>query len=100
MLATIQQTELVILTGFSLEKLGALEQFQGGFKWITMMKNLHLRTLYAILLQIEYVLALITGVLLGASCWIPFIISLVLVLLLGFVTTAMYWHLMDITTKG
>lgn len=54
-----------------------------------------LRLLYASLLQIEYVLALMTGVLLGAEQWTLFIVCLVLALALGFGTTAFYWYLMD-----
>jgi hypothetical protein len=62
--------------------------------------NLHRqRTIYASLLQLEYILALATGVLLGAEKWIMFVICLVLCLVLGFVTTAFYWKLMDYTTK-
>jgi hypothetical protein len=59
---------------------------------MTLRKN---RLVYASLLQLEYVLALITGVLLGSEKWLMFGISLVLCLLLGFVTTWLYWNLMD-----
>jgi len=65
------------------------------------MTNLpRLRVIYAGLLQLEYVLALITGVLLGSEKWLMFVVCLVLALALGFVTTFLYWHLMDLTTKG
>jgi len=60
------------------------------------MKSLpRLRILYAILLQVEYVLALVSGVLLGSERWLMFVICLVLTLLLGFVTTWLYWILFD-----
>ena len=58
------------------------------------MKN-RLRLVYAGLLQLEYVLALVTGVLLGAEHWVMFGICLALCLALGFVTTWLYWRLMD-----
>ena len=54
-----------------------------------------LRLVYATLLQAEYILALMTGVLLGAEKWLYFSICLILSLALGFVTTALYWHLFD-----
>jgi hypothetical protein len=53
------------------------------------------RVAYAGLLQLEYVLALVSGVLLGYERWLMFGISLTLCLVLGFVTTWMYWTLMD-----
>jgi ABC-type bacteriocin/lantibiotic exporter with double-glycine peptidase domain len=53
------------------------------------------RRLYAILLQIEYILALVTGVLLGAHSWLMFTISLVLTCVLGCGTTWLYWRLID-----
>ncbi len=60
------------------------------------MINLHrLRILYAVLIQIEYVLALITGVTLGYENWLMFSICLVLCLLLGLGTTALYWTIFD-----
>jgi hypothetical protein len=58
------------------------------------MKNL--RLLYASLLQIEYVMALVTGVLLGMEKWVYFGICLALTCGLGFVTTFLYWRLMDL----
>ena len=65
------------------------------------MTSPHLmRTLYATLLQAEYVLALISGVLLGSGKWLMFGISLALTCALGFVSTWLYWRLMDLTTKG
>jgi hypothetical protein len=54
-----------------------------------------LRILYAGLLQLEYVLALIAGVVLGSGHWVIFVVCLALTLLLGFVTTWLYWKLMD-----
>ena len=61
------------------------------------MVNLQVKSqlIYAALLQLEYVLALIAGVLLGSAHWVIFVICLILTLSLGFVTTLMYWHLMD-----
>ena len=53
------------------------------------------RPVYAVLLQLEYVLALVSGVLLGAERWLLFGVCLTLTLSLGFVTTWMYWGLMD-----
>jgi len=53
------------------------------------------RLVYATLLQLEYVLTLITAVLLGAEQWTGFIICLVLTCALGLGTTGYYWHLMD-----
>lgn len=58
--------------------------------------SLHrLRTVYASLLQLEYVFALVAGVLLGSSKWAMFALCLALTLLLGFVTTALYWSILD-----
>ena len=65
--------------------------------------NLHkinLRVPYATLLQLEYVLAITTSYLLGARQWLDFFISLALCLLLGFVTTAFYWMLIDKANKS
>ena len=59
-----------------------------------------LRVIYASLLQAEYVLALVTGVLLGAEKWLMFSICLALALLLGFVTTWLYWLLFDKGVKN
>ena len=53
------------------------------------------RLVYATLLQIEYLVCLLTAYLLGLGNWAFFTISLVLCLVLGFVTTAYYWILMD-----
>jgi hypothetical protein len=53
------------------------------------------RLVYATLLQIEYVLALVSGVLLGSEKWLLFTVCLVLTCVLGFVTTSMYWVLFD-----
>jgi hypothetical protein len=53
------------------------------------------RLVYAILLQLEYILTLITAVLLGAQDWLLFVIFLALTCALGLGTTAIYWHLMD-----
>ena len=64
------------------------------------MSLINLRLIYASLLQLEFTLALITGVLLGAEKWLLFIICLVLVLGLGFGTTALYWHLFDKGING
>ena len=72
----------------------------GGVRWRKMTSLPLLRTIYATLLQMEYVLALVTGVLLGAEKWTLFIVCLALTCGLGFVTTVLYWHLMDLTTKG
>ncbi len=64
------------------------------------MENLRrLRLVYAVLLQLEYILALVAGVLLGSEHWLMFGVSLALTLTLGFVTTALYWLIMDRTTK-
>lgn len=64
------------------------------------MKSLpRMRMIYAGLLQLEYVLALVVGVLLGAEHWLMFTISLALCLLLGFVTTRLYWMIMDRTNQ-
>ncbi len=57
------------------------------------------RLLYAGLLQVEYVLALVTGVLLGFERWLMFGICLVLTCLLGFGTTWLYWSLFDKSVK-
>ena len=54
-----------------------------------------LRVVYASLLQLEYILALMTGVMLGAEKWLYFSICLTLALLLGFATTWLYWKLFD-----
>ena len=54
-----------------------------------------LRLLYATLLEIEFVLALSTSYLLGAQKWALCFICLALTLLLGFVTSLMYWRLLD-----
>jgi len=54
-----------------------------------------LRLVYATLLQLEFVLALMTGVLLGAEKWLYFSICLVLTCALGLGTTWLYWHLLD-----
>jgi len=59
------------------------------------MKSLRVRMIYAGLLQLEYVLALVAGVVLGSQQWLLFSICLALTLLLGFVTTWLYWKLMD-----
>ncbi len=53
------------------------------------------RIVYASLLQLEYCLALITGVLLGAEKWLLFSICLVLTCGLGYATTYLYWKLFD-----
>jgi len=62
-----------------------------------MKKNL--RLVYASLLQLEYLIGLLAAYLLGAEDWILFIVCLLLTLGIGFGTTAMYWALMDKTTK-
>ena len=59
----------------------------------------NLRRIYATLLQLEYVLALTTSYLLGDRQLLAFFISLALCLLLGFVTTALYWRLIDKANK-
>jgi len=59
------------------------------------MRPINLRVLYATLLQIEYIVCLITGVMLGAEKWLLFSICLALSLGLGFVTTWLYWKLFD-----
>ncbi len=68
---------------------------------MSQMRNLpRIRILYASLLQLEYILALITGVMLGAEKWPYFSICLVLSLVLGFVTTWLYWVLFDNGVKS
>jgi hypothetical protein len=67
----------------------------GGIIWICVVKKINLRVVYASLLQLEYVLALVTGVLLGAEKWTFFITCLVLTCALGFVTTSLYWRIFD-----
>jgi hypothetical protein len=62
------------------------------------MRNLLLytkRDLYADLLNVEYLLGLISAFLLGASKWIPGVVCLILTLVLGRITTKFYWRLQD-----
>jgi hypothetical protein len=53
------------------------------------------RDLYADLLNVEYLLGLISAFLLGASKWIPGVVCLILTLGLGRCTCKMYWRLQD-----
>ena len=62
-------------------------------------KKIQSQLVYAALLQLEYVLALIAGVLLGSAHWVIFAICLILTLSLGFVTTLMYWKLISEANK-
>lgn len=57
------------------------------------------RLVYATLLQIEYVLALVAGVLVGGKHWLIAVIALVLTCVLGFGTTWLYWKLIDSVNK-
>ena len=57
------------------------------------------RQVYAVLLQIEYCMTLITAVLLGSREWLLFIIFLVLTCALGLGTTCIYWRLIDKANK-
>ena len=58
-----------------------------------------LRLTYAILLQVEYILSLVTGVLLGYGRWFLFGVFLALCLVLGFATTWLYWKLLEGVNK-
>ncbi len=58
-------------------------------------KRRNLQVLYAALLQIEYVLALVAGVLLGAERWLLFGVCLVLTCGLGLGTCWLYWVIME-----
>ena len=57
------------------------------------------RLVYATLLQIEYLVSLVTAYLLGSEKWLLFGVSLAVCLVLGFGTTWMYWVLLDKATK-
>ncbi len=57
------------------------------------------RVIYANLLNLEYLLGLVVSYLFGAERWGAFGIVLVLTLVLGCVTTAIYWGIQDETIK-
>ena len=59
------------------------------------MKILSLRRIYATLVQLEWVMAIAAGYLMGAQKWALALICGVLTLLLGFITNELYWYLMD-----
>ena len=53
------------------------------------------RDLYADLLNLEYLLGLISAFLLGAGKWVIGVGCLILTLVLGRITTKFYWRLQD-----